>query len=154
MSVEVGEAALVTGHYEPTGHRLTDMILSACAGLPFAGYEGEIEPTDPERKWCHAVLAGLPLPDFDYSGLSGYELTHAVFYATDFARRPRSIPEALAVVQDALEGETDHEMLIELGACFIGLGEECPADLVAIAREHEHEETHRGTSARMLLARL
>ena len=98
MSVEQAEYALLEETFSPTGDRTTDLVLSACAGTPISDYNDEILPTTRERAWCHAALSGTALPTLDLAGTSGYELTHRVFYATDFARKPLLDLAAVAAV--------------------------------------------------------
>jgi hypothetical protein len=132
----------------PTGDRVTDMILHACAGLPFSGYAGEIEPITPEMAWCHAVLSGAMLPALNYKGLTGYELCHAVFYATDFARKP--IINLLAQAHILKQATQDPDLLCEYGIALYAVGGVPTQDMIAAAQSPTTE--HHEVVARILKA--
>lgn len=119
---------------EPTGNRMVDLALSAFAGRQVADYVGEIDPVSPECAWAHAVLAGLPMPGLDLEPV-GYELTHAVFYATDFGRRPIDSPEGRARVLSLAEAETDPDLLTEYAVCMVALGGEPTEAMLASTLE-------------------
>lgn len=155
MAIELAERALVTGTFTPTMDRITDLVLSACAGIPVVDYAGEIEPTTRERAWCHGVLSGGSLPPLDVANTEGYKLTHRIFYATDFARSPLLSQEAVDLVNAELQkpGLTE-DLVFELGLCLMALNEECPPAILTAAELHRgHMEDHLDIVANLLLAR-
>lgn len=156
MAVELAERALVTGSFEPTGDRVTDLVLSACAGISVSDYAGEIEPVTRERAWCHAVLSGGDLPALEVSGADGYRLTHRIFYSTDFGRRHVVSQEAVDAVNAELQKEGNPEDLVfELGICLVALGQQCPEAIVAAAELHRgHMVDHLDIVANLLLKRI
>lgn len=115
---------------EPTGDRFTDLVLNAFAGNAVADYAGEIEPANYERKWAHAVLSGAPMPPLALPANDGYELTHAIFYSTDFGRKPITHQAALDRVMNAIASETDADLLVEYGMCVKALGGTVPSKCV------------------------
>lgn len=137
-----------TATVTPTGDRITDMILHACAGLPFPGYAGEIEPITPEMAWCHAVLSGGNLPALDYHGLTGYELCHAVFYATDFARKP--IVNLLAQAHILEQATQEQDLLCEYGIALYAVGGHPTPQMIEAAQAPTTE--HHEIVARILKA--
>lgn len=106
-----------------TGDRETDMVLSAFAGLAWPGYAGEIDPSlSLEHAWADAVLGAKPMPALVLPADDGYPLTHAVFYATDFARRPVNSKAGRDRVMAASLRTEDGDLLCEYGMCMMGLG--------------------------------
>ena len=132
----------------PTGDRVTDMILHACAGLPFPGYAGEIALDTPEKAWCHAVLSGGKLPALNCKGLTGYELCHAVFYATDFARKP--MVNLLAQAHILKQATQDPDLLCEYGIALYAVGGLPTPEMIAAAQAPTTE--HHEIVARILKA--
>jgi len=107
--------------FEKTGDPLTDMVLSAFAGVPYSGYNGEILPESPERAWAHAVLSNTDLPQIDYK-TNGYELTHLVFYATDFGRKKKLDLKAQSCILELVKSEIKAELLCEYGMAMLSVG--------------------------------
>lgn len=112
---------------EPTGDRFTDLVLNAFAGNAVADYAGEIEPVNYERQWAHAVLSGSAMPPLVLPPNDGYELTHAVFYSTDFGRKPITHQAALDRVMNAIANESNKDLLVEYGMCVKALGGTVPS---------------------------
>lgn len=132
----------------PSGDRITDMILHACAGIPFVGYAGEIIPDTPEKAWCHAVLSGTALPSLIYEGLTGYALCHNVFYSTDFGRQP--INHSAAQLYILAQVTDDPDLLCEFGIALYAVGG-IPTTAMLLAAELSLTE-HHAVVARILKA--
>lgn len=156
MAIELAERALVNETFEPTGDRITDLVLSACAGIPVQDYAGEIEPVNRERAWCNAVLSNTTLPPLDVEGVDGYRLTHRIFYSTDFGRSPITNQQAVdAVVAELAKEFLNDDLVLELGICLVALGQSCPQAIVDLANVHAtHNDDHTDIVARLLLKRL
>lgn len=156
MAIELAELALVNETFEPTGDRITDLVLSACAGIPVQDYAGEIEPVNRERAWCNAVLSNTTLPSLDVVGVDGYRLTHRIFYATDFGRQPTTSQEAVdAVNNEILKEGISEDLMMELGICLVALGQTCPQFIIDLANIHAtHKDEHTDVVARLLLKRI
>ena len=104
-----------------TGDKPTDFIIDALYGDANPSYRGEIAPENPERTWCDAILSGLPLTPEDIT-LSGYELTHSIFYATDFGRRKKTNPLTQKRLVDLAKTETNLDLLAEYAVCMLCVG--------------------------------
>lgn len=162
MSVEAAELALLYEDYEPTGDRITDMILSAFANIPYEGYNNEFYGINRrEHAWCHAKLSGTSFPTLsliDGSGeyVSGYKLTHRIFYATDFGRSPIENSEAVdLVISEMAKTNITDDLFIEYGICLVALGQQCPSLAITIANANfSHSEDHLDIVARLLLKRV
>lgn len=105
-----------------TGDRLVDLALLAFAGHQSSEYLGEFKDGSNEYKWADAVLSGQPMSPLDLSVADGLDLTHSVFYTTDFGRRPILHDAAVKMILSASLTETDVEVLAEYAVAMRAVG--------------------------------
>lgn len=119
------------GQFTPTGDYLTDLVLAALSDSPtydLSQYNNEFDQANGtnELQWVHHKITGTPFHTIDLTVTDGYDLTHSIFYGTDFARQPVTNPDALTRVNNALTIETDIELIGEYCMCLQALGGSIP----------------------------
>lgn len=107
---------------------LQNLILQAIADtLPAEyTYNSELDGLGPEQQWCHNKLSGLPTTLPAVLAQSGYDLTHSIFWATDFSRQPITDMDAEQTVLSAMASCTDTDLLAEYCLCLVALNSICP----------------------------
>lgn len=141
---EVGERLLAgLEEYQPTGDRTVDLVLCACAGIARPDYAGEFSGVPvPDYEWAHAKLSGGSFPSIWPFGAAGYELTHQVFWGTDYGRAPIQDAAVLAQILAEVEGASDPDLLCELGIAAYAVGGQVPQkciDAAANPADPHHE---------------
>lgn len=127
------EVLLLKSIYSPseiplrTGEPLRDLIIGAIANhIPTdISYNGEFAGVSSEYDWCHNKITGNPphlLNENEVLSLTGYELTHAIFWSTDFSRSPIQNVNISEYIHIKISVETDLDLLAEYYLCLIALG--------------------------------
>lgn len=78
--------------------------------------------TRDDLKYAHAVLSDGPMPTLEITGKTGYDLTHAIFYASNFGAQTLTSTDAVDAVEAELD-TTNIDLKCELLACLEILGQ-------------------------------
>lgn len=119
------------GQFTPTGNYFNDLVLAALSDSPtydLSQYNNEfnINNINNELHWIHHKITGIPYHTIDLTVNDGYDLTHSIFYGTDFTRQNVVNADALTRVNNALANETDIELIGEYCMCLQALGGTIP----------------------------
>lgn len=98
---------------------LINPVIRKMAGYSFEYNNELIDGMSADQKYAHAILTDGPLPDLDIIGYTdAYDLTHRIFYATDFGRvQKTSISAQLAVKTELLSDILTDDIKGELLCC-------------------------------------
>ena len=130
--------------FTTSGDRLVDCVYAAFADqVTSASYLNDFAScTNPEYQWCHAKLSGTSYPSYNLD-LTGYDLTHSIFYTTDFGRSPVNDTDAQTRLLDLMTVEQDADLRSEYAICLMAVGGTLSASLVSSLQSIEYTgDTH------------
>ncbi|MGD8305068.1 MAG: hypothetical protein PVF17_00305 [Ignavibacteria bacterium] len=109
--------------FTTSGDRLVDCVYAAFADqITSANYLNDFASCiNPEYQWCHAKLSGTTYPSYNLD-LAGYDLTHSIFYTTDFGRSPVDDTDARTRLLDLIAVEQNADLLGEYAICLMAVG--------------------------------
>jgi len=110
--------------FTSSGTANIDLIYAAFANqVDLVTYNNEFEIMGhAEGEWIHAKLSGSSIfPAID-STLSGYYLTHSIFYATDWGRSPVNDTATIERLLVLMASETNKDLFAEYALCLLFVG--------------------------------